>query len=295
MRATLIHNPTAGDGQPTAEDLEKILSAAGFQVRYQSTKKNWKKALERSADLVVAAGGDGTVAKVLKELAGTDRIAAVLPIGTANNIARTLGVHGDAQEIVAAWVNETPEAFDIGRIWSDGQESRFVEGCGGGLFAQAIIQGQEQVENPGSLVGGEVDRALVMLRRLVMAGQPTPWQLEVDGADLSGEYLAVEVMNIRHAGPNVAIAPRADPGDGLLDVVTIGEADCAGLIDYLDQRLAQHDVRVPRLRTIRGRRVLMQADGAPRHVDDDVAESNVGPWTATVLPAAVRVLRGVTT
>ena len=76
--ATLIHNPTAGDGRPTGKDLERILADAGFQVRYQSSKGDWRKAVDEAADLIVAAGGDGTVAKVFRRVCGRDMPVAVL-------------------------------------------------------------------------------------------------------------------------------------------------------------------------------------------------------------------------
>ena len=69
-------------------------------MRYQSTKKSWKKAIQLPADLFIAAGGDGTVAEVIHEAAGTGVPVALLPIGTANNIARSLGIVGDAREII---------------------------------------------------------------------------------------------------------------------------------------------------------------------------------------------------
>src|SRR5436190_1260537 len=88
---TLIHNPTAGDSRPTRQDIERILSDAGFQVRYQSSKGDWKKAVDAATDAIVVAGGDGTVAKVFTRVAGRDIPVGVLALGTANNVARALG------------------------------------------------------------------------------------------------------------------------------------------------------------------------------------------------------------
>ena len=94
MRATLIHNPGAGDDrQPTGRQIEVLMKEAGYKVRYQSTKeKGWTKVLKKEADFVVVAGGDGTVSKVARRLIGTGVPIAVLPVGTANNISRTLGI-----------------------------------------------------------------------------------------------------------------------------------------------------------------------------------------------------------
>jgi diacylglycerol kinase (ATP) len=105
VRVTLMHNPTAGDEEHSPEQLTAVLQDAGHEVLYQSVKEDgWPDALGARAELVVVAGGDGTVAKVFKELVGRDLPVALLPLGSANNVARTLGLAGDApMRFVAAW------------------------------------------------------------------------------------------------------------------------------------------------------------------------------------------------
>ena len=269
----MIHNPSAGDAKPTAEDLKSILADAGFQVHYRSTRKGWKKALAKRTDLIVAAGGDGTVAKVCRELVGTGVPLALLPRGTANNIARTLGVVGDARAHAASWRTATARPFDVGTITSPAGEEHFVESAGGGLFAAAIAAGHDHVEETSTLVGGETDRAMHLLRELLADAESATWRVDVDGRDLSGDYLAVEVMNIRFIGPSVPLAPSAEPGDGLLDVVLVREADRQPLLDYLDRRVEDASAVAPDLVTQRGRRVRLEPDeGVPLHVDDDPLE-----------------------
>src|SRR5256885_7051126 len=91
MRITLMHNPKAGRGKLVKRDLMAALARAGHLAIYQSTKKSdYKEALREPADLVLAAGGDGTVGKVGRELIDTGIPLSVLPLGTANNLARSL-------------------------------------------------------------------------------------------------------------------------------------------------------------------------------------------------------------
>ena len=69
MRVTLIHNPKAGDGRLSRDELLTILRVAGHKAVYQSSKEDeWERALKDPGDLVVAAGGDGTVGKVAKRI-----------------------------------------------------------------------------------------------------------------------------------------------------------------------------------------------------------------------------------
>jgi diacylglycerol kinase (ATP) len=94
MKVTLIHNPGAGDKErPDRDWLIAMVQSAGHDVTYQSLKKDdWHITLEDPVDLVVAAGGDGTVGEVARKLIGRRIPVAVLPTGTANNVSRTLGV-----------------------------------------------------------------------------------------------------------------------------------------------------------------------------------------------------------
>ena len=106
MRITLIHNPGAGrQGADDARKLVRFLEHQGYEVRYQSAKEeDWKKALKKPAGMIVVAGGDGTVAKVTRRMVGRGIPVGLLPSGTANNIARTLGLlDRPFEELVRGW------------------------------------------------------------------------------------------------------------------------------------------------------------------------------------------------
>jgi diacylglycerol kinase (ATP) len=271
VRITLVHNPTAGQGRPSREDLETILAGAGYQVDYQTTAGKWKKALQPPPDLVVAAGGDGTVRKVAVELAGLGIPFTVVPLGTANNIAKTFGLHDTLEQLAADWKRRTPTPLDLGVVSGPRNEARFVEGFGGGVFAELIERGQEEVEDSSSILGRETDRAVYLLRDIVTQARPLPWDVVVDGEDHGGEYIAVEILNMRFGGPNVPLAPDADPGDGALDVVLIDADGRQQLLDYLTGRLTHAAGPLPRLEIRRGRHVtLLPHRPVPFHLDDEL-------------------------
>ena len=267
MKISLVHNPTAGDGQDI-DDVVKLLTDAGHDVRHRSSKDDWKKLLQDPGDLVVAAGGDGTVRKVALAAADRELPFAALPIGTANNVAKTLEILGDARELVRSWSDRDFRPVDIGEVSSAGDSRRFLEGVGGG-WAAGLIARAAEVEHEFHLLGRETDRALHMLSDLLRDAEPAEWRIVADGTDLSGDYLGVEVLNIRFVGPNVPLAPDADPSDGLLDVVLVTDADRSGILDYLDQRLNLASGVMPPLRTTRASATQVQAPAGVRlHVDD---------------------------
>lgn len=289
MRATLFHNPTAGDAPATAERLQAILADAGYQVRYQSTDDDWESALDDIGDLAVVAGGDGTVAKLFKALAETGVRIALLPFGTANNIGKTLGVFGDVESLVRAWHDAPERAMDVGVVSGPWGEDRFVEAVGGGVFADLIRRGEEEVDDTSTIVGRETDRALHLLRSILDDAEAVPWRIELDSFDLSGEYLAVEAMNVGFAGPNIPLATEGDVGDGRIDVVLVREEDRDRLRRYVTDRLEEASSRMPSL-DVRSGRHLRMTPAAPVtvHVDDALVPAEAAGDDDPVIDVLVR-------
>ena len=294
MKITLVHNPTAGSGQET-EDLVRLITDAGHDVRHRSTEKGWEQLLQDPADLVVAAGGDGTVRKVALAAADHALPFATIPIGTANNIAKTLGVLGDARELVETWSTSprSEQPFDIGEIAAPWGRARFVESVGGGLIGDLISRGDE-IAADATLLGRETDRALHVLSELIREAPGHHWQITADGVDLSGDYLAVEVLNIRFVGPNLPLAPAASPGDGLLDLVLVGDAERESLLAYVEDRLHLASGQLPGLPVTQARRVEIVAPAGVRlHLDDRNWPS--APPLADAAVLSVRCLAGAAT
>jgi diacylglycerol kinase (ATP) len=294
VRVTLIHNPTAGDERHSRASLSAILASAGHDVIYQSVKdEGWEKRLADDVDLVVVAGGDGTVRKVFKALSGATTPVTLFPVGSANNIARTLGFeHDDAARLARGWASGKRRPYDLGRIELPRGVSAFVESSGGGIFAEVLARAK-RVDKEGR---DKVDHGLRLLREVVEQEPPRRWDLGLDGHDLSGELLAVEAMNVRETGPNVLLAPDADPGDGLLDVVLVKAEDRDALVAYLDGRLGNRPIGTPRMTTRRGRTLVLRApDDCALRVDDEVLAENpdregIDDARASIDPARLTVL-----
>ena len=132
MHVTLVHNPTAGEGSPGRDELCALLRAAGHEPYYVSSKKKkeLRRALQDAEDLVLVAGGDGTVEEVARRLAGRSVSMAILPFGTSNNIATTLGVSGSAGEIIAGLSEATASRLDLGTVRAPWAKRVFVESAG---------------------------------------------------------------------------------------------------------------------------------------------------------------------
>ena len=138
MRTLLLHNPTAGAAHPSADELMSRLKAAGLSPKYHSSKNDYKSLLRKGWDLVIVAGGDGTVAKVARRLRNRDIPLAILPVGTANNIAHALGLNGEIDALIARLETATPVRLDVGVARGPWGKRRFVEAVGFGTLAKAI-------------------------------------------------------------------------------------------------------------------------------------------------------------
>jgi diacylglycerol kinase (ATP) len=283
MRVALIYNPGAGEADHSDEALTRTIESAGHTVTGRSTQDpDWHRALEQPIDLVVSAGGDGTVRKVFRAVAGTDVAVTLLPLGSANNIARALGFHGDeVSRFVRGWERGHRRPYRLGLFSSPGSRESFVETVGGGLFAELLARAEEREEDPG----GEEDvvRGLQMLRRIVTDAKAFRWAIDVDGDELSRDLLAVEVMNVAETGPNVPLSPRAEPGIGHLELVLIGPEQRDEVLDYLDARLAGGDPDAPTFDLRSGRSFAVSLPvGCPLRLDDRLIEDRVTAATVTV-------------
>ena len=273
MRVTLFHNPAAGDAPLTADQLQSILSDAGYQVRYQSMQKDWRSALDDPGGLAIVAGGDGTVAKVAIAVADTDTPLAVLPLGTANNIGKALGVFGEIRGLVESWKDAPRRALDVGVVSGPFGEARFLEAVGSGVLAELVRRGQTEVDDASEIVHRETDRALQLLASILRDAPAAEWQLELDDHDLSGSYIGVEAMNIPFAGPNIPLAGDADLADGELDLVLLREEDRERLLGYVVARVESASALMPSLDVRRGRRIRMVAPaGWPLRIDDELVD-----------------------
>jgi diacylglycerol kinase family enzyme len=298
VRVTLIHNPGAGStGEKDALKLAKLLSRAGHEVRYRSSKeRGWKRALRKPADLIVVAAGDGTVGRVIRRMVGRDVPVTLLPSGTANNIARTLGLlERPFEDLVHGWETARHVKLDIGVAKGPWGERYFIEGVGAGLFANLLARPKRK----GAKVGKPkdvVDRALRRLQDMAVHCEAVDVAATLDGEDISGRYLLFEAINLRYVGPSMFLAPEGKPGDGLLDVVLVTEDERAHLLEYLNKWQENRERRAV-LPTRRGRRLKVEWTGYELHIDDklypredDEHDAMAGIVEAWIEPAAVELL-----
>jgi diacylglycerol kinase (ATP) len=288
VRVSLVYNAGAGDGV-SCDELRAAIEEAGHEVAHVLQKRpDPARAARDGVDLVVVGGGDGTVARAAIALAGHGLPLAILPLGTANNIARSLGLDGEPRALIAGWRRAHRRPLDLGEAVGAWGSDCFVEAVGAGLITEGIAA--MDASPPGDDVAP--DEALVQAcrryREVLADLKPRRCKLVVDGEIATRELLLVEVLNICSVGANIVLAADADPGDGRFRVVTAGEADRAALDAYLAARV---DGRHAELALPARRARQVRLEGWDRlHVDDDVRDGDDAPVELGLRLAALELL-----
>lgn len=274
MRVVVVHNSGAGESQYDRDSLVRLISGAGHETAYFPVDDDaWKDALVGFADVVAAAGGDGTVGEVGRAVAGRDLPIAVLPLGTANNISTALGqANFTIEDLVAAWADARRQPFDIGVARGSWGTFRFLEGVGAGLLADGMAEirgGRADYIHQATDSDDRMSAARGFFRRLLARMPSTQIKLSLDGRDFSGHYLLVEALNFGAAGPNLRLAPQATPSDGLLDIVLVDENHRRDLADYLLSSRIDPE-HLPELPIYQARHISLSCGRCHLHLDDEV-------------------------
>jgi diacylglycerol kinase family enzyme len=301
MNVTLIHNPDSGDAaQPSGDELSALIRNAAHDVTAVSSQENWRSAIEDPGDVVAVAGGDGTVGTVALALVGRPVPLAVLPLGTANNISKTLGLTDrTVTELIDGWIDGKVRKVDVGIASGPWGSTCFIEGVGMGLFAgtMAKLDARQNIELIHLDEAEEKVASVVqMMQERLEHYSTTPLKVTLDGQDLSGEYLLLEALNTQFVGPNLALALDADPGDGVFDVVLVREEERGQLETYLSSCLAGRRDS-PGMTVRQGRHLKIDWTGFSIHIDDKAwpgADSTFplepGAIDVTIDPGAVSFL-----
>lgn len=259
--AQLIFNPSSGrDDENNAERLAHVVSSLrahgieahiGLKTSGSAARELARKAVRSGYPLVVVAAGDGTIGDVASQLIGSSTVLGIVPIGTMNNLARSLGVPLGIDDACALIGMGTTRRIDVGCVISNGvtPTEYFMECAGVGLSAIAALAGQSFEKRRWRII----PRAL---RKFVEAKLGTIL-VEMDGTVVEASTRMVTVSNAPLMGNNMLAAPGAKMDDGMLDVQIYDGMGDAALVRHF---MAASSGSPDGLKTYRTRRVRITAD-----------------------------------
>jgi YegS/Rv2252/BmrU family lipid kinase len=231
----LIFNPRAGKllrgGHTLLPRAVQLLAAAGHKVDVQPTTGPRTAtglasgAIASGADLVIAAGGDGTINEVMEGLAGSTVPLAILPGGTANVLAREVALAGNLLRAARQLGDYVPCRISVGRIAADGSSRHFLLMAGAGLDAHIVYHLDPALKSKaGKLaywVGG-----------LRMIGRSLPeFTLEAEGVRHRCSFALVS--KVRNYGGDFQIACQASLLDDCFEVVLFEGSNSYQYLKYL--------------------------------------------------------------
>jgi lipid kinase YegS len=174
-----------------------------------------REAAERGAEVVVAAGGDGTINEVVNGLMGSRRRPrlGLVPLGTANDLATELGIPAEPEEALMLAAHGRGHTVDVASV----NGRHFLNVSTGGVGAEVT----EETGGELKRLLGPVAYAITGLRKFA-ALRPSLARFSADGETIyEGEFLVFAVGNARRTGGGNRLTGDAEMGDGLLDLCVV--------------------------------------------------------------------------
>lgn len=277
-KAHLLHNPQAGDKEFSKSELMKLIRNEGFDCTYSSIKKdNWDQ-FNNETDFIIVAGGDGTVRSTAKALLNRSLLdkqfpIALLPHGTANNIAETLKVSGEVKDIVHSWRKSISKKFDVGKVEGLSETMFFLEAFGFGIFPELMKVMQKAEDDASQSREDKINMARTFLYDVVLSYKAQQCKIVADGVDHTGKYIMVEVMNIQSIGPNLELSKNSDPGDGEFEIILIQEDHQKKFEDFLLSRINGKEDTYS-FTTLKAKQIQIFWKGSDLHTDDEVIKND---------------------
>ena len=293
-RARVICNPSSGGGSCEPDAVREAL--ADFDIEWVNTQGGGdalEAAEEWSSGLLIVVGGDGTVNEVINGLGRAgfpkDVTLAVLPMGTGNDLAATLAIPDDIEEAEESIRENRVRTLDVARVRSDGVGERFfINVATGGFGAETSSLADEELKDRWGKLAyfrASLEKARDFDVREV--------RVTLDGEERMLRAVNVAVGNCRYAGGGWLAAPKANPEDGLLDLVVIEDIGLKEAFALAPAALARSDylgkegVLSARAKKIR---VETQPGGLEFTVDGELIGDE--PVNFEVIPHILKVVVG---
>ena len=293
IRARVIHNPASGGGRNLEAVQEEL---AGFDAEWLDTRDTGdarEAAKEWRNGLIVVAGGDGTINEVVNGLgqAGFPEsvMLAIWPTGTGNDLASTLGISDDPDETRETIRQGRYRKLDVARVRSYGVGERFfINVATGGIGAEISDANDEEMKRRWGKLS--YLRAYLEVARDYEVREV---KLTLDGEERMVRAVNIAIGNCRYTGGGWLALPKANPEDGLLDVVVIEKGGIGEILTLAPSAFMQSDyLDKEGVFSARAREIKVETSPGGLNFTADGELIGDEPAEFTVIPHALKVVVG---
>jgi diacylglycerol kinase (ATP) len=292
-RVKLITNPGAGNMANTSKNLEDVtryLTERGFEVEIALAKPTEeatpiaRKAVKKGYPIIIAMGGDHTIISVVQGMADSDAQLGIIPSGTANDIAASLGIPEDMQAASDIIASQQTRMLDLAQISTkDKKKFIFFMVTAVGLTATIFPEIKDVPHGDFS----NIKEAFLTFLEF----QPTPKVFLTldDESKIAVETMLVTITNTPLIGVKNLVAPEASMEDGLLDIAVYPDFSKSEMLAYFAKTAKQGYTEDGKIQRYRAKKIKIKTD--PKL--DIAAEGAIlgkGSAKIKVLPHALRVI-----
>ncbi|MEJ7558657.1 MAG: diacylglycerol kinase family protein [Pedobacter sp.] len=283
---TFIINPASGKQEPILSLINTAMEQFDNHWEVEVTTRNRSAseiaaALIGKTDVVIVYGGDGTVTEVAAVLQGTDMLMGILPGGTANVMAKELGIPLDSTQALNILKEGAYQCRDIDMGLVNG--TPFLLRVNLGIMADMVLDANRELkEKVGQLAYG------ITAMKTVANADPINYRMVIDGDVIEQSGVSLTVTNSGNIGiGDYALQPDISISDGFLDVLLMKDTSLLSMFKIASSTLLQTETEA--LLHYKCREVIIMTDQQQRFICDDHEEQG-SELKISVLPSAIKIL-----
>jgi YegS/Rv2252/BmrU family lipid kinase len=287
VKVGYIVNPAAGKKQ-AVERINQMKRAAldrGFEAAAYITEGfgdaagKGQRAVDEGCDVVVAVGGDGTVSELVNGILGSGAVMGIIPAGSGNDFARTLGIPSNFDEALGCILNGRIRSIDIGVV----NDRYFVNVASVGFDARVAMETNKIKKR----VSGPLAYVLGVFKTLAEY-KPFDIELETETEKIRKQATLVALANGKYYGGGMKIAPGAVPDDGLLEVYVVDGMSRLKILRLFPLIYSGRHTGRPEVRGFRAKSVNIRCQNG--YINSDGEVIGQCPASFGIMPAALDVI-----
>lgn len=253
------------------------------------------KAVDKKYNVILAAGGDGTVNQVLngvlkeREESKSLPILGVIPIGSGNDFARTLSITANAQDLVSRLTAKKFKSVDVGKILCEGREGNpelayFINVADAGMGPEVVrrVMGSDRIFGAGIAYYAAILKTFASYK-------PMNVSIKADAWAWKGNLRTLAVANGKYYGHGLCIAPDAKIDDGVFSSFICGDASVAEFIWHSTKLRNEKKIRHPKVVYGNARSVELTSE-TPCLLEADGEWIGYLPATIELIPQKIKFL-----